>query len=177
MKTTLHIPIKVLFLFISATLLLVVGVLMASRISLSRSINPILKRSPSSRLAPKQFLKSHPCPLWSASFSFCLQSLHKSTSPSVFPSRSFSPCYSSFSSPSIAAPDETLHSNPLLQDFQFPPFDVVEAKHVRPGIRALLKKLVCCFDIFSCFGICISWFWIFEFRLFEYVPITFFPFE
>jgi hypothetical protein len=36
-------------------------------------------------------------------------------------------------------------SNPLLQDFEFPPFDVVEHKHVRPGIRALLKNLVCCF--------------------------------
>ncbi|KAJ6906987.1 hypothetical protein NC651_017612 [Populus alba x Populus x berolinensis] len=32
-------------------------------------------------------------------------------------------------------------SNPLLQDFEFPPFDIVEHKHVRPGIRALLKNL------------------------------------
>ncbi|KAF9678135.1 hypothetical protein SADUNF_Sadunf07G0003500 [Salix dunnii] len=31
--------------------------------------------------------------------------------------------------------------NPLLQDFEFPPFDVVEDKHVRPGIRTLLKNL------------------------------------
>ena len=31
--------------------------------------------------------------------------------------------------------------NPLLQDFEFPPFDAVEAKHVRPGIRALLIEL------------------------------------
>ncbi|KAK8270993.1 hypothetical protein V6Z11_D11G233200, partial [Gossypium hirsutum] len=37
--------------------------------------------------------------------------------------------------------DDNIESNPLLQDFDFPPFDVVEAKHVRPGIRALLKKL------------------------------------
>nr|POE76619.1 organellar oligopeptidase a, chloroplastic/mitochondrial [Quercus suber] len=37
--------------------------------------------------------------------------------------------------------EESIESNPLLQDFDFPPFDVVEAKHVRPGIRALLKKL------------------------------------
>ncbi|GMI68734.1 thimet metalloendopeptidase 2 [Hibiscus trionum] len=36
---------------------------------------------------------------------------------------------------------DNIESNPLLQDFDFPPFDVVEAKHVRPGIRALLKKL------------------------------------
>ena len=38
--------------------------------------------------------------------------------------------------------DESIEGNPLLQDFDFPPFDSVEAKHVRPGIRALLKKLV-----------------------------------
>ncbi|ERN18084.1 hypothetical protein AMTR_s00046p00223780 [Amborella trichopoda] len=31
--------------------------------------------------------------------------------------------------------------NPLLSDFTFPPFDVVEAKHVRPGMRTLLKQL------------------------------------
>ncbi|KAB1202004.1 Organellar oligopeptidase A, chloroplastic/mitochondrial [Morella rubra] len=37
--------------------------------------------------------------------------------------------------------DEPLGVNPLTQDFEFPPFDVVDAKHVRPGIRALLKKL------------------------------------
>ncbi|TXG60039.1 hypothetical protein EZV62_014612 [Acer yangbiense] len=28
-----------------------------------------------------------------------------------------------------------------IMDFEFPPFDLVEPKHVRPGIRALLKKL------------------------------------
>lgn len=32
-------------------------------------------------------------------------------------------------------------NNPLLKDFDFPPFDAVEATHVRPGIRDLLKKL------------------------------------
>lgn len=37
--------------------------------------------------------------------------------------------------------DAPVESNPLLQDFEFPPFDVIEAKHVRPGILALLKKL------------------------------------
>lgn len=31
--------------------------------------------------------------------------------------------------------------NPLLKDFYFPPFDLITASHVRPGIRALLKKL------------------------------------
>lgn len=31
--------------------------------------------------------------------------------------------------------------NPLLKDFEFPPFDAIDACHVRPGMRALLKKL------------------------------------
>ncbi|MFS7955731.1 putative oligopeptidase A [Helianthus anomalus] len=31
--------------------------------------------------------------------------------------------------------------NPLLNNFEFPPFDAIEASHVRPGMRALLKKL------------------------------------
>ncbi|KAL3721844.1 hypothetical protein ACJRO7_034221 [Eucalyptus globulus] len=34
-----------------------------------------------------------------------------------------------------------IESNPLLQDFEFPPYDAIEAKHVRPGMHALLKKL------------------------------------
>ncbi|XP_042497318.1 organellar oligopeptidase A, chloroplastic/mitochondrial-like [Macadamia integrifolia] len=37
--------------------------------------------------------------------------------------------------------EATLEGNPLLEDFIFPPYDVLEAKHVCPGIRALLKKL------------------------------------
>lgn len=37
--------------------------------------------------------------------------------------------------------DESFDSNPLLRDFEFPPFDIVEAKHVRPGIRELLRRL------------------------------------
>ena len=37
----------------------------------------------------------------------------------------------------------TIDNNPLLQDFVFPPFDVIDASHVRPGMRALLNKLVC----------------------------------
>ncbi|RYR18273.1 hypothetical protein Ahy_B03g062882 isoform A [Arachis hypogaea] len=35
----------------------------------------------------------------------------------------------------------TQDDNPLLKEFEFPPFDAVEAKHVRPGIRGLLTKL------------------------------------
>ncbi|KAF5206013.1 Mitochondrial intermediate peptidase protein [Thalictrum thalictroides] len=36
---------------------------------------------------------------------------------------------------------DNLDENPLLKDFDFPPFDAVEPKHVRPGIRVLLKQL------------------------------------
>ncbi|WOH10248.1 hypothetical protein DCAR_0729714 [Daucus carota subsp. sativus] len=38
----------------------------------------------------------------------------------------------------MAAVDQ---DNPLLKDFDFPPFDCVTADHVRPGVRALLKKV------------------------------------
>uniref|UniRef100_A0A2P2KD61 oligopeptidase A n=1 Tax=Rhizophora mucronata TaxID=61149 RepID=A0A2P2KD61_RHIMU len=131
-----------------ATHLMLVLLIMASRISLSRSIHRIIKqRTPYSQFRPKNFLKCHNCPLWSSSFSFCLQTLHHrgSTLPiSVSASHSFSSCYSSFSAPPMAATsssDDGLDANPLLRDFEFPPFDVVEAKHVQPGILALLKKL------------------------------------
>ncbi|GMI68732.1 thimet metalloendopeptidase 1, organellar oligopeptidase [Hibiscus trionum] len=133
------------------TIFVIVNVLLlmaSARFSLSRSLHPILKRPHFSsypscpRFAPKVLLKSHPCPLWSSSFSLCLQTYHRSTSPYLY-SSSFSSC-SSLSPPSMASSvsvGDNIESNPLLQDFDFPPFDVVEAKHVRPGIRALLKKL------------------------------------
>ncbi|KAF3437113.1 hypothetical protein FNV43_RR19866 [Rhamnella rubrinervis] len=41
-----------------------------------------------------------------------------------------------------AAVDETINSNPLLQDIDFPLFNVVEAKCVGSRIHTLLKKLV-----------------------------------
>ncbi|KAI3961857.1 hypothetical protein MKW98_022062 [Papaver atlanticum] len=49
-----------------------------------------------------------------------------------------------FETPSVAISKEDsleFKNNPLLQDFVFPPFDVIEPKHVRPGIKALLKQL------------------------------------
>lgn len=146
--------------------LLITNLLMATRIPFSRSFQPLLKkRIPHShqyhhsllysKKTPKYFSKSHLCPLYSSSFSFCLDVIHhKSTSPLFSSSRSFTSS-SSLSSPSMAAPqvDETPEGNPLLQDFDFPPFDVVEAKHVRPGIRVLLKNLVKSFDFFI-WGLC-----------------------
>ncbi|XP_050206809.2 probable cytosolic oligopeptidase A [Mercurialis annua] len=120
------------------------NIVMASRISLSRSIHPILKRSSFSRITPKHYPKSHPCPLWSASFSFCL---HNSPTSPLISSSSYSSFSASSSSMAAAANTATdnisldTNNNPLLQDFEFPPFDVVQADHVRPGIRALLTKL------------------------------------
>ncbi|KAK7252461.1 hypothetical protein RIF29_36411 [Crotalaria pallida] len=122
--------------------LLIANILMATRLTLtltfSRSIiPPLLTRTPRcSHFNPKQFPKSFPCPLWSSSFSFCLHTLHKSKSTS--PLSSFSTCSMASSAP---PQDDDVASNPLLQDFEFPPFDSVEPKHVRPGIRAILKKL------------------------------------
>ncbi|KAJ6327885.1 hypothetical protein OIU76_006423 [Salix suchowensis] len=119
--------------------LLIINLLMASRIPLSRSIL-LLQRTnnhfPHSHFTPKRFPKSYPCPLWSSSFSSCLQTLHQSSTTTATTPPSISTCYSSFSKDPI-----TDEANPLLQDFEFPPFDVVEASHVRPGIRAILKNL------------------------------------
>ncbi|XP_031281571.1 probable cytosolic oligopeptidase A [Pistacia vera] len=123
--------------------LLVLTMLMASRFSLSRSLHPLLKHSPTKtktpfyHLTPKHLYKSHSCPLWSSSFSFCLQSLQYRNHKSRTTSLSFSTCSSL--SPPMA--DVSVEANPLLQDFEFPPFDAVKAEHVRPGIRALLKQL------------------------------------
>ncbi|XP_030528229.1 probable cytosolic oligopeptidase A [Rhodamnia argentea] len=116
--------------------------LMASttRIALSRSVRH--HRHHLHRYARHHSLskKSFPCPLWSSSFSFCLQSPRRSTSLSLsttcssVPTRPIAP-----RAPPMA--DVADESNPLLQDFEFPPFNAVEAKHVRPGILALLKEL------------------------------------
>ncbi|XP_062005634.1 probable cytosolic oligopeptidase A [Rosa rugosa] len=120
--------------------LLILNMLMATRVTLSRSVSPLLlKRAPYPHFTPKRLPKSHPCPLWSSSFSFCLTLLPKPT-PTSPPFNSRRP-RSSLSMAASAAVDESLSSNPLLRDFDFPPFDVVDASHVRPGIRALLKKL------------------------------------
>ncbi|KAI3913603.1 hypothetical protein MKW92_038247 [Papaver armeniacum] len=101
-------------------------------------------------ISPKHLTKSLPCPLWSSSFSFCLQQLHSSSplsrsSFSAAPFCTFSPLMASQNPSAVASsPQEEvveLKDNPLLKDFGFPPFDVVEAKHVRPAIRAILSDL------------------------------------
>ena len=116
--------------------LLIANMLMAVRLSFS--IKPLVLCSSYPRISHKHFPKSRPCPLWSSSFSFCLQKLHRSpTYPSVAP---FS---SHCSAPSMAtAPQSTPEVNPLLQDFDYPPFDAVKADHVIPGIRTILSQLV-----------------------------------
>lgn len=123
--------------------LLILNILMATRISLTRSVHPLLKRNPFSRRScvvstqtTSRLPKSFPCPLWSSlsssSFPLCV---HKSAATTTFSS-------SPTCSYSVSSMASTIESNPLLQDFDFPPFDAVEASHVRPGIRALLKNLV-----------------------------------
>ncbi|KAL9464058.1 hypothetical protein AB3S75_001789 [Citrus x aurantiifolia] len=138
----MHIPKRAL-----VASLLVLNMLMATRFSVSRSVHPILRKSPKriSQLTSKHLHKSQSCPLWSSSFSFCLQSLHKSKTTSLsFSTSSACPPSSlsmAASATASAVDDLSLKDNPLLQDFEFPPFDVVKAEHVRPGIRALLKQL------------------------------------
>ena len=131
------------------TALLIAHILMAMRISsaisVSRSFQPICLRrlTPISTLTyPKQFLKSPPCPLWSSSFSLCLPTLRKSTSRRrPITVRSFS-ATSTATEPLRMSTTGDGDNNPLLKDFDFPPFDAVEAGHVRPAICSLLKKLV-----------------------------------
>ncbi|KAF8012226.1 hypothetical protein BT93_I0378 [Corymbia citriodora subsp. variegata] len=127
----------------TATVLIIVNMLtlMVSTtcIALSRSVyhhRHHLHRYARHHSPPK---KSFPCPLWSSSFSFCLQSPHKATSLSLSntcPSASAPP----IAPQALPVADACVENNPLLQNFEFPPFDV-EAKHVCPGILALLKKL------------------------------------
>uniref|UniRef100_A0A7C9B065 oligopeptidase A n=1 Tax=Opuntia streptacantha TaxID=393608 RepID=A0A7C9B065_OPUST len=103
--------------------------------SLLRSTCPRLSLSCNSRHSPSVRIRSsYPCPLWSSSFSFCLDATRGRATTLRLSSASFS---------SRAAPMATadLDQNPLLKDFVFPPFDSVKPDHVRPGIRALLKKL------------------------------------
>ncbi|XVF59164.1 hypothetical protein PTKIN_Ptkin07bG0253700 [Pterospermum kingtungense] len=74
-------------------------------------------------------------PFYSQAFSLILPFSFPLNVFLFFHARSF------LSPPLMASLDENIQSNPLLLDFEFPPFDIVEAKHVRPGIRALWKKL------------------------------------
>ncbi|KAL8160232.1 hypothetical protein V2J09_001769 [Rumex salicifolius] len=60
-------------------------------------------------------------------------------SPSL--SASFSSSSSSMASMETVNDASNPNPNPLLQDFDFPPFDSVTPDHVRPGIRTLLKDL------------------------------------
>ena len=49
-------------------------------------------------------------------------------------------CVATDVSPAIAS-----DYNPLLTEFEFPPFDKIEAKHVVPGIKQILDQLVSLF--------------------------------
>lgn len=70
--------------------------------------------------------KSYPCPLWSSSFSLCLN-----------PPRNRRRHISSSSSTM-----STEQTNPLLEHFSaFPPFDAVLPSHVVPAVRSLLIQL------------------------------------
>lgn len=138
----LHSPTRPLLI---GSILIIVVLLMTTRISaISSSISRSLPLCYVRRRPPYTLTtlpQSRPCPLWSSSFSLCL--LRKSTSLLLIsPVRSFSSSAVSDRPRMTAAIDESLRDNPLLKDFDFPPFDCVQADHVRPGICALLNKLV-----------------------------------
>ncbi|KAI0510156.1 hypothetical protein KFK09_010756 [Dendrobium nobile] len=116
--------------------LISVIMLLASVASLTHSVARVRSASQIRRLSAETLSKSFSCPLWSSSFTFCLHRPLKSTTSLV--ARGFCAVPSSTMASSAA---ESFDSNPLLSDFDFPPFDVVEAKHVQPGIRELLRRL------------------------------------
>ncbi|KAL9999036.1 putative oligopeptidase A [Helianthus debilis subsp. tardiflorus] len=126
-----------------APTLLIVVISMATIISLARSFRrPICSTS---SLTSKHLNKSRICPLWSPSFFRCLPPPHRTTllrhrhSP---PLTSVNRLRASLSSATIPSTMSTVSDdNPLLKNFDFPPFDSIDASHVRPGMRALLKKL------------------------------------
>ncbi|XP_047334183.1 probable cytosolic oligopeptidase A [Impatiens glandulifera] len=129
-----------------ARLFCTIILIMATRFSLSRSIQLQPICSPRSfsypRNNPQHLLKSPNCPLWSSSFSICLRfRLHhvnrgrRHSLPTRFSSVRSTSTLSGFSIMS------SIETNPLLKDFDFPPFDAIQAEHVRPGIQSLLKDL------------------------------------
>ena len=106
--------------------------LMATIISIARSFHrPLIYSSSSSKT---HLLKSHICPLWSPSFFRCLSLRHRHAPPR--------PRAAVVSLSSAAMANVSDENNPLLKEFEFPPFDSIDACHVRPGMRTLLKKLV-----------------------------------
>ncbi|KAG2696075.1 hypothetical protein I3760_07G041500 [Carya illinoinensis] len=110
-----------------ALLPIIVYTLLASRISVTQSVNPLLRRTPPSLLSTKRFPKSSPCHLCSSSF-FCLPALRRPTCTAPWLSHSCS-SLSSLPMAATSAVESPIEANPLLLDFEFPPFDVVEAKH------------------------------------------------
>ncbi|XP_020578060.1 organellar oligopeptidase A, chloroplastic/mitochondrial-like isoform X2 [Phalaenopsis equestris] len=119
----------------SSLAIISVTMLMASFVSLSCSA-PLLRSATQIPRLSKTLPKTFSCPLWSSSFSFCLHRPTKHTVSLI--SAGFCTVPSSKMTSSV---DDSLDSNPLLGDFDFPPFDIVEAKHVQPGIRELLRRL------------------------------------
>ncbi|GKB14269.1 probable cytosolic oligopeptidase A, partial [Tanacetum coccineum] len=109
---------------------------MATIISIARSFQrPLIYSTTksSSSISNKHLRKSHICPLWSPSFFRCLSLRHRHAPLSRATNQSLS---------RAAAMSTATDDNPLLKEFEFPPFDSIDASHVRPGMRTLLKKLV-----------------------------------
>ncbi|OAY75181.1 Organellar oligopeptidase A, chloroplastic/mitochondrial [Ananas comosus] len=132
-------------------IIVALNMLALARVSLTRSFplrsplfSPLKTLTLTLTLTPKPLT----CPLWSSSSSsssgFCLPRGPESTTSPLsagFCAAALSPSPPPPPPMAAAGADEGLDSNPLLRDFDFPPFDVVDAKHVRPGIRELLRRL------------------------------------
>ncbi|XP_072966459.1 probable cytosolic oligopeptidase A [Typha angustifolia] len=125
-----HFPHRARLGIVALRVIIAVDMFTITRLPLARSL-PLHYSSCSALPKPRSKSKPSFCPL----SSFCLLPRYpKSTTTPI----------SASSSSSCAAPLSSMASgdtNPLLQDFDFPPFDVVQAEHVRPGIRELLRIL------------------------------------
>ncbi|KAJ1692478.1 hypothetical protein LUZ63_009176 [Rhynchospora breviuscula] len=119
--------IRLLLPLIATSTILLLAMLSLSRFSLTRSLPISLLRRQSK---PSLSLSCPVLPL-SYPFSSYLRHRSKSQSPPI--------CAASMASHPTAPFIDS--DNPLLNDFVFPPFDVVEAKHVQPGIKELIRRL------------------------------------
>ncbi|KAJ3691415.1 hypothetical protein LUZ61_020579 [Rhynchospora tenuis] len=120
---------RLLLPLIATSTILLLTMLSLSRFALTRSlpISSLLLRHPKPSL-------SLSCPVLPLSYPFSSYLRHQRSKPHAPPI-----CAATMASHPTAPFIDS--DNPLLKDFDFPPFDVVEAKHVQPGIRELIRRL------------------------------------
>ncbi|KAJ4776364.1 Oligopeptidase A-like [Rhynchospora pubera] len=118
---------RLLLPLIATSAILLLTLLSLLRFSLTRSL-PISLSLLRQQSKPSLSLS---CPVLPLSYPFSSYLRHRSTPI----------CAATMASHSHPSAPFLDSDNPLLNDFAFPPFDVVEAKHVQPGIKDLIRRL------------------------------------